>query len=399
MNYSSSPKLSQWVILLMAIAVGIAVASNYYAQPLLHSITNDLHISTENAGSIITVAQFSYALGLLFVAPLGDKIERKTLIILLMLLTTCGLIISALANSSLMLIMGTAIAGIFSAVAQVIIPFAATLALPNRRGKVVGILMSGMLLGILLGRTFAGAISTIVDWRTVYWIAAIIMCLITLMLSLALPRYSHKSDLNYWELIFSIFGLYRRERVLRIRSFIGAISFALFSLLWTPLAFLLTDSPYHYSDFVIGLFGLAGAAGAMCSPIAGRLSDKGKGNLLTTLGLTLLVLCWLPLSLAKMSLIALIIGIIVIDFAAQLTHISSMNDIYQGNAAMRTRLNVGYMLSYFSGGMLGSLCSTYLYAHYGWYAIAIVSIGLAIIGIMFWWYYLKTLKNSSKEGI
>ncbi|MBC9131851.1 MFS transporter [Frischella sp. Ac48] len=395
MNSSQSPALSLWVIILMAIAVGIAVASNYYAQPLLHSITNDLNISIENAGIIITTAQFSYAVGLLFVAPLGDKIERKVLIINLMILTTLGLIISALANSSTLLIVGTAIAGIFSAVAQVLIPFAATLALPNQRGKVVGILMSGMLLGILLGRTFAGAISTMTDWRMVYWVAAAIMCVVTLLLSYALPRYSHKSHLNYWKLIFSIFGLYRHEHVLRIRSLIGGIAFALFSLLWTPLAFLLTDSPYHYSDFVIGLFGLAGAAGAMSSPIAGRLSDKGKGNVLTTVGLILLLLCWLPLSLAKISIIALIIGIIIIDFAVQLTHISSMNDIYQGNPAMRTRLNVGYMLSYFTGGMLGSLCSTYLYAHYGWYAIAIASVGLAIIGIALWWHYLYSLRQQT----
>lgn len=396
MDSNQSPTLSFWLILLMAIAVGITVASNYYAQPLLNSITHDLTIPIEQAGIIITTAQFSYAVGLLFVAPLGDKIERKTLIILLMLLTISGLIISALSTSSIMLIIGTAIAGIFSAVAQVLIPFAATLALPNQRGKVVGILMSGMLLGILLGRTFAGAVSTISDWRLVYWVATAIMSVVTLLLSFTLPRYSNKSQLNYWRLIISIFGLYRQEPVLRIRSVIGGISFALFSLLWTPLAFLLTDEPYHFNDFIIGLFGLAGVAGAMGSPIAGRLSDKGKSNVLTTVGLILLLLCWLPLSLAKISLLALIIGIVLIDFAVQLTHISSMNDIYKQNPTMRTRLNVGYMLSYFTGGMLGSLCSTFLYAHYGWYAIGLVSAGLAIVGIVTWLNYLASLKRQKK---
>lgn len=390
MNSSSSSGLSISLTLLMAIAVGITVANNYYAQPLLHSIGQDLHISMENSGIIVTTAQFSYALGLLFIAPLGDKIERKTLIISLMLLTTLGLIISALAYNPTMLIIGTAIAGVFSAVAQVLIPFSATLAFPNQRGKIVGILMSGMLLGILLARTFAGAISTLVDWRMVYWIAAGMMCLITLLLSYSLPRYINQAQLNYWRLIGSIFVLYRHERVLRIRSLIGGIAFALFSLLWTPLAFLLSSEPYHFSDFIIGLFGLAGAAGAMGSPIVGRLSDKGKGRLVTSIGLILLLLSWLPLSLAQLSIIALIMGVILIDFAVQITHVSCMNAIYQGNPDARTRMNAGYMLSYFTGGMLGSFSSTYLFAHFGWAAIAITGAALALFGLIAWYYYLKT---------
>lgn len=376
----------------MAVAVGVSVASNYYAQPLLHSIGQDLHLSMENSGIIVTMAQFSYALGLLFVAPLGDKIERKKLIIILMLLTTVGLVISALAHNPVMLLIGTAIAGIFSAVAQVLIPFSATLAFPNQRGKIVGILMSGLLLGILLARTFAGAISTLADWRMVYWVAASIMCLITLLLGCALPRYINQSKINYWRLIGSIFSLYRTEPVLRIRSLIGGIAFALFSLLWTPLAFLLSDEPYHFSDVIIGLFGLAGAAGAMGSPIVGRLSDKGKGRLVTTIGLVLLLLSWLPLSLAQLSIIALIIGVIVIDLAVQVTHVSCMNAIYQGNPEARTRMNVGYMLSYFTGGMLGSFCSTYLFAHYGWLAVVIAGSALALFGLLVWGYHLKTSK-------
>jgi len=391
MNSQHTSLLSTWLTILMAMAVGISVASNYYAQPLLHSITQDLQISVENSGSIVTTAQFSYALGLLFIAPLGDKIERKTLIIILMLLTTIGLIVSALAYSKMMLIIGTAIAGIFSAVAQVLIPFSATLALPNQRGKVVGILMSGMLLGILLARTFAGAISTLADWRMVYWIAAAIMCFTTLLLCCSLPRYHNKNTINYWRLISSIFGLFYLERVLRIRALIGGIAFALFSLLWTPLAFLLSSEPYHYSDFIIGLFGLAGAAGAMGSPIVGKLSDKGKGILVTSIGLALLLLSWLPLSLALFSIIALVIGVIVIDFAVQVTHVSCMNAIYQqGGAENRTRMNAGYMLSYFTGGMLGSLSSTYLFANYGWFAIVIAGCSLAMLGILIWIYYLKT---------
>ncbi|WP_218056607.1 MFS transporter [Gilliamella sp. wkB112] len=374
----------------MAFAIGVTIASNYYAQPLLHSITADLHIAIEHAGSIIMTAQFSYAVGLLFITPLGDKVERKQLILILMVLTTCGLIVSALSQNLWMLIIGTAITGLFSAVAQVLIPFAATLAKPEHRGKIVGTLMSGMLLGILLGRSFAGAISSIADWHDVYWIATVIMSIVTLLLGLSLPSYRNKANINYWQLMFSIGSLYRQERTLRIRSVLAIISFAIFSLLWTPLAFLLSDPPYHYSDFIIGLFGFAGAAGAMGSPIVGRLSDKGKGVIATSIGLTLLLVSWLPLSLAHYSIIALVLGVILLDFAVQVTHVSNMNAIYQIRPEARSRMNTGYMVSYFIGGMLGSVTSTYLYSHYGWFAIIVSGIMLALIGIIAWSHYIKT---------
>ncbi|OCG01339.1 transporter [Gilliamella sp. wkB112] len=390
MHSKQSQSLSGWLVFLMAFAIGVTIASNYYAQPLLHSITADLHIAIEHAGSIIMTAQFSYAVGLLFITPLGDKVERKQLILILMVLTTCGLIVSALSQNLWMLIIGTAITGLFSAVAQVLIPFAATLAKPEHRGKIVGTLMSGMLLGILLGRSFAGAISSIADWHDVYWIATVIMSIVTLLLGLSLPSYRNKANINYWQLMFSIGSLYRQERTLRIRSVLAIISFAIFSLLWTPLAFLLSDPPYHYSDFIIGLFGFAGAAGAMGSPIVGRLSDKGKGVIATSIGLTLLLVSWLPLSLAHYSIIALVLGVILLDFAVQVTHVSNMNAIYQIRPEARSRMNTGYMVSYFIGGMLGSVTSTYLYSHYGWFAIIVSGIMLALIGIIAWSHYIKT---------
>lgn len=390
MNSTHSQGLSFWLVFLMAFAIGVTIASNYYAQPLLHSITHDLHIAVEHAGSIIMTAQLSYAVGLLFITPLGDMIERKRLILILMLLSTCGLVISASSQNLWMLIVGTAMTGLFSTVAQVLIPFAATLAKPEHRGKIVGTLMSGMLLGILLGRTFAGAISTIADWHYVYWIATGIMLIVTLLLWLSLPRYCNHISINYLQLLLSIGALYRQEPVLKIRSLLAITSFALFSLLWTPLAFLLTDAPYHYSDFIIGLFGLAGAAGALGSPIVGKLSDKGKGKTATTIGLALLLASWLPLSLAQYSIIALILGVILLDFAVQVTHVSNMSAIYQIRPEARSRINTGYMVSYFAGGMLGSVGSTYLFSHYGWIAIVIAGTILGILGLIIWYFYTKT---------
>ena len=390
MDSKQSQDLSNWLVFLMAFAIGVTIASNYYAQPLLHSITHDLNIAVEHAGSIIMAAQFSYAVGLLFITPLGDKFERKHLIIILMVLSTCGLIVSALSKNLWMLIIGTSMTGLFSTVAQVLIPFAATLAKPEHRGKIVGTLMSGMLLGILLGRAFAGAISTIADWHYVYWIATGIMVIVTLLLSISLPTYRNTININYFQLLWSISSLYKQEPILRIRSLLAVISFALFSLLWTPLAFLLSNDPYHYSDFIIGLFGIAGAAGALGSPIVGRLSDKGKGWLATTIGLCLLLLSWLPLSFAQYSIIALILGVVILDFSVQVTHVSNMSAIYQIRPEARSRMNTGYMVCYFIGGMLGSVGSTYLFSHYGWIAIVVSGTILGLIGIICWLFYTKT---------
>ena len=390
MDSKQSQDLSNWLVFLMAFAIGVTIASNYYAQPLLHSITHDLNIAVEHAGSIIMAAQFSYAVGLLFITPLGDKFERKHLIIILMVLSTCGLIVSALSKNLWMLIIGTSMTGLFSTVAQVLIPFAATLAKPEHRGKIVGTLMSGMLLGILLGRAFAGAISTIADWHYVYWIATGIMVIVTLLLSSSLPTYRNTININYFQLLWSISSLYKQEPILRIRSLLAVISFALFSLLWTPLAFLLSNDPYHYSDFIIGLFGIAGAAGALGSPIVGRLSDKGKGWLATTIGLCLLLLSWLPLSFAQYSIIALILGVVILDFSVQVTHVSNMSAIYQIRPEARSRMNTGYMVCYFIGGMLGSVGSTYLFSHYGWIAIVVTGTILGLMGIICWLFYTKT---------
>lgn len=390
MNSKPSQDLSNWLVFLMAFAIGVTIASNYYAQPLLHSITHDLNIAVEHAGSIIMAAQFSYAVGLLFITPLGDKFERKHLIIILMVLSTCGLIVSALSKNLWMLIIGTSMTGLFSTVAQVLIPFAATLAKPEHRGKIVGTLMSGMLLGILLGRAFAGAISTIADWHYVYWIATGIMVIVTLLLWSSLPTYRNTININYFQLLWSISSLYKQEPILRIRSLLAVISFALFSLLWTPLAFLLSNDPYHYSDFIIGLFGIAGAAGALGSPIVGRLSDKGKGWLATTIGLCLLLLSWLPLSFAQYSIIALILGVVILDFSVQVTHVSNMSAIYQIRPEARSRMNTGYMVCYFIGGMLGSVGSTYLFSHYGWIAIVVTGTILGLMGIICWLFYTKT---------
>lgn len=372
--------------LLMSAATGLAVASNYYAQPLLDAIAHAFRLSVNQAGFIVTAAQLGYACGLMFLVPLGDRFERRSLIVIMTLLAAGGMLITASAPSLWLMVAGTAITGLFSVVAQILVPLAATLASPENRGKVVGTIMSGLLLGILLARTLAGALASLGDWRTVYWVASALMTGMALLMWRLLPQYHSSTDLNYLQLLASIFQLFGRSRVLRTRAILGAISFSNFSIMWTSMAFLLAASPYHYSEGIIGLFGLAGAAGALSASRAGRLVDKGKAKLTTTVGWLMLVLSWLPIAAGVTAVVPLLIGIVVLDMAAQGTHVTNQSVIYRMHPEARNRLTAGYMTSYFIGGALGSLISAYAYQHFGWLGVSSAGGLLSLLGLLVWWH-------------
>ncbi|MTB68219.1 MFS transporter [Providencia sp. wls1943] len=377
-------ELTTGLTLLMAIATGLVVASNYYAQPLLDTIALQFNLTTNMAGFIVTAAQLGYAVGLLFLVPLGDLFERKKLIIVMTTLSASGLLITALSNNIWQILLGTALTGLFSVVAQVLVPMAASIAKPHQRGKAVGTIMSGLLLGILLARTISGGVAMIGGWRAIYWVAFGLMMLLILILALKLPRYHQKTELNYFQLIGSIGRLFFTTPVLATRALLGALTFANFALLWTAMAFLLASPPFNYSEGTIGLFGLVGAAGALMATQAGRLVDKGKGKLVTTLGLILLLLSWIPIGLAKYSLIAFIIGILVLDLAIQGVHVTNQSTLYRIMPEARNRLTAGYMTSYFIGGALGSLLSGYAYEHAGWMGVAISGVIITGISLIIW---------------
>ncbi|KRA02811.1 MAG: MFS transporter [Achromobacter sp.] len=361
----------------MSVATGLAVASNYYAQPLLHTIGQQFSISNAAAGAIVTTAQLSYAVGLMLLVPLGDMFERRSLIVLMNLLSAGGLLISAFSTSISMLIIGTALTGMLSVVAQILVPFAATLAAPHERGKAVGTVMSGLLLGILLARTAAGALADVGSWRTVYWVAAILMLCMSAVLWRVLPRYQSPTAMSYPQLLGSILRMFVEEPLFRARSLIGGLLFAAFSMLWTPLTFLLASPPYEYSNTTIGLFGLAGAAGAYAANRFGRLADRGLGNLATRVGLLLLLGSWGLMAFGQVSVLALLAGILVQDLAIQGVHVTNTSSIYRLRPEARSRLTAGYVTCYFIGGASGSLVSSWLYAHFGWPAVVIAGAVLA----------------------
>lgn len=382
---TKTPSLSPALTLLMAVATGLAVASNYYAQPLLETIAQAFDLSVNQAGFIVTAAQLGYACGLMFLVPLGDMFERRAMIVVMTLLAAGGMLITAMAPTLSLMILGTALTGLFSVVAQILVPLAASMAEPERRGKVIGMIMSGLLLGILLARTVAGALASLGGWRTIYWVASVLMILMALTLWRYLPRYKQDTQLNYPQLLGSIFTLFFHTPMLRTRALVGMFGFANFSILWTSMAFLLASPPFNYSEGVIGLFGLVGAAGAFAATRAGQLADRGKARQTTMAGLILLLLSWLAIGFGQHSLIALIVGIIVLDLAVQGVHITNQSVIYKTMPEARNRLTAGYMTSYFIGGAFGSLISAFAYQHAGWNGVAIAGAVTCILNLLIWW--------------
>ena len=377
--------LSPALILLMSVATGLAVASNYYAQPLLDTIARAFDLSASSAGFIVTAAQLGYAAGLLFLVPLGDMFERRMLIVSMTLLAAGGMLITASSQSLTMMIIGTALTGLFSVVAQILVPLAATLASPEKRGKVVGTIMSGLLLGILLARTVAGLLASLGGWRTVYWVASVLMVIMALALWRGLPKVKQENHLNYPQLLASVFSLFTRDKLLRTRAVLGCLTFANFSILWTSMAFLLAAPPFNYSEGVIGLFGLAGAAGALGARPAGGLADKGKSHMTTSAGLVLLLLSWGAIWYGHVSVLALIVGILVLDLTVEGVHITNQTVIYRVKPDARNRLTAGYMTSYFIGGAAGSLISASAWQHAGWTGVCAIGAIVAAINLLVWW--------------
>jgi len=382
---ANRPSLTPALVLLMSLATGLSVASNYYVQPLLHTVANDFGLSVSLAGFIVTTAQLGYACGLLLLVPLGDMLERRALIVGMSLLAAGGMVITATSSSFALLLLGTVLTGLFSVVAQILVPLAATLAAPEKRGKVVGTVMSGLLLGILLARTVAGALAQLGGWRTVYWVASALMVLMALALWRFLPQVKQSVSLNYPQLLKSIFQLYRANRVIRTRAWTGCLSFANFSVLWTSMAFLLASPPYNYSEGEIGLLGLVGAAGALAARQAGSLADKGKARLTTSLGLLIMLASWGMTALGAHALTALIVGILLLDLAVQGVHITNQSVIYSQMPEARNRLTAGYMTSYFIGGACGSVLSANAFHIAGWYGVCAAGVVMTLLNLLIWW--------------
>jgi predicted MFS family arabinose efflux permease len=372
------------IVLILAISCGITVANLYWAQPLLDSIANTFNSSVTTAGLIVTLTQMGYAIGLVLLVPLGDILERRKLIVIVLLISSLSLISAAFSPAILFFMLSSLAIGITSVVAQILVPFSATLAQEHERGKVVGQVMSGLLIGILLARTLSGIISAFLGWRYVFGIASILVILLSLLLNRTLPKSKIETNLSYPKLLKTVWDLVKTERVLRIRSLYGMLGFASFSVLWTSLTFLLAHPPYNFSDAVIGMFGLIGASGAASATIAGRIADKGYTKAATGIFLFSLVVSFFMMIFGRTSLVPLIIGIIIFDFAAQGAHILNQSEIYKLRPEARSRLTTAYVTSFFIGGSIGSATSAIVFSKYGWVGVCTLGGLYGLIAFSIW---------------
>ncbi|OXM17600.1 MFS transporter [Paenibacillus herberti] len=377
--------MSRKVALLFAIACGLAVANIYYAQPLLDAISNEFGITHSSVGIIITITQVCYALGLLLLVPLGDLLNRRWLITGQMLVSVLALIVVGTAPTSMVLFIGIAAVGLFAVVTQTLVAFAATLAAPAERGRAVGVVTSGIVIGILLARTFAGVLTDLAGWRSVYLVSAVLTLIMACVLFRVLPHDEHKREsLSYLQLIRSLLTLFAQERILRIRGTLALMIFTAFSILWTSLVLPLSAPPLSLSHTAIGAFGLAGVTGALAAARAGRLADRGLGQKTTGVALILLLISWLPISYTQHSLLALIVGIILLDLAVQAVHVTNQSMILTLRPEARSRLTAGYMIFYSIGSATGSIASTSIYAYSGWNGVCLLGAIVSALALLFW---------------
>jgi predicted MFS family arabinose efflux permease len=370
--------------LLLAVVCGAAVANIYYAQPLLHTIGTAFGVGDGTAGLLVTASQIGYATALALLVPLGDLLERRRLVAVLLLGSAVVLGLSAAAPTFALLAAGVALVGVTSAVAQIAVPLAASLAGDHERGQVVGTVMSGLLIGILGARTIAGFVAELGGWRWVFGVAAAVMVLLAVVVRAGLPAVPPTESLTYPRLLRSVLALVRDEPELRRRMLLAAVGMGCFTILWTAVDFLLSAPPYGYGPAIVGLFGLAGLAGAAAAPLAGKLADRGHGRLVVTIALAVLAASWALLGLGGVSLVALIAGIVVLDLAQQTLQISHQSVIYALAPQARSRVTTAYMTSAFLCGTLASGATAVVYPAFGWVGVCVLGGAIAVVGSGIW---------------
>lgn len=365
----------------MTIATGLVVANLYYNQPLLEDIARTFHVSRAKAGQISMLTQMGYATGMLFLIPLGDMFKRKRLMLIVFAFIVSALLLTGSAQSINILILASFLLGAASIIPQLLVPMAAHLAKPEERGKKIGVVMSGLLIGILLSRTISGYIGEYFGWRTVFYMAAGVMLVIWLLIGLLLPEVEPDYKGSYRELMASMVHLIKQHPKLRLAALRGALCFACFSAFWTTIVFLLKQN-FNMGSAVAGEFGLVGAFGAVAAGLMGRLSDKMDAYKLSGFTLTLILVSFVIFYFSSHSIIGLIIGVIILDMGVQATHISNQAIIFALAPEARNRINTVYMVTYFIGGSVGTFFATQIWKYYQWNGVCAIGAVLSIITLI-----------------
>ncbi|MBE7640068.1 MFS transporter [Salegentibacter sp. BLCTC] len=370
-------QLSNSVLYLMSIAAGLVVANLYYNQPLLHQIAVSFSVKESAVSNVALATQLGYALGLLIIIPLGDKVSNKKILHVDFFLMILALIATAVSNSLLLLVISSFFIGFTSAIPQLFVPMAAELSNDKGRGRAIGIVMSGLLIGILGSRVISGLVGEQFGWRAMYYAAALIMLALYILLQLKLPAIKPSYKGSYATLMKSLWFYLKTEPALRLAAIRGGLAFAGLSAFWTTLVFLMEDS-FGYGSDVTGAFGLFGILGALAATVVGKINDKVDKNKIILYSIILLILSWGVFLFSAKSLIGLVIGVTLVDLGLQALHITNQNIIFSKNPEARNRVNTIYMVSFFIGGALGTSLGAIAWEHFKWNGVSILGILLSL---------------------
>ena len=380
MSHQEEHTISAGMVWLLATAAGLIVANLYYAQPLVGPISRATGLEPGAAGLIVTLTQIGYCLGLLFIVPLGDLLENRKLAVSLLVATTASLVVAAASSSATPFLAAAFAIGLSACAAQVLVPIAAHMSAPERRGQTVGTVMSGLLLGIMLARPVASLVTDVFGWHAIFIISAVLTAILAFVLTKRLPQRQPHGAMKYTKLLSSMWDLLKTTPVLRRRAAYQACIFGAFSLFWTTVPLILASPAYGLSQTGIAIFALVGVAGAVASPFAGRRADQGKTRSTTGMAMIAAMLAFaVPLLLhgsRDFELGLLVLAAIVLDMGTSANLVLGQRAIFQLGAEVRSRLNGLYISIFFLGGAAGSSLGGWMFANYGWR-------GVLVAGLMF----------------
>jgi predicted MFS family arabinose efflux permease len=357
--------------LLFAVGGGAAVGNLYWAQPLLDEIAADLHASSSLAGLLVTVTQIGYALGILLVVPLGDVLDRRRLVPGVLVASAVALLLASVAPSFGVLLGALGLVGLTTVAGQLLTPLAGDLADPTTRGRVVGTVASGMLTGILVSRTVSGLVAQVAGWRAIYVVAAVAALVLAVLLRRAIPHLERRDRVPYPRLIGSVFRAVAEHRAVQVTLLLGASAFAVFTMFWTALTFLLSAAPFGYPPAAIGLVGLVGLAGAVAAQRVGRLHDRGLSVPVTGAALALGLVSLVVAGLGARSIVVVLVAVVLLDIGVQAANVLNQTRLFAIDPAARSRLNTAFVTGNFIGGAVGSALASVLWGLGGWTAVTI----------------------------
>lgn len=382
--------LSKPVLYLMSISAGLFVANLYYSQPMLNLIATSFDVSESAVSNVPLFTQLGYAAGLLFIVPLGDMVPNMKILNIDFIILILFLFLAAVSPTLWVLIGSSFFIGATSSIPQMFVPMAAELSDEKNKGKSIGIVMAGLLIGIIGSRVISGLVGEQFGWRTMYYVAMVIMVILFILLYYKLPRLHPHFEGSYGGLMKSLWTLFKREPALRLAAVRGALSFATLSAMWTTLVFLLADS-FGFGSGITGIFGLLGIGGALGSTIVGRLNDRVSKNRMIWTAVIMLIFSWLVFLYSTHFLIGIIIGVIAVDLGQQTLHVTNQDIILRKASGARNRLNTVYMVIFFLGGAVGTSLGALAYVHFAWEGVSLLSLFLCIIiGIIHFIYRKKT---------